>query len=336
MSTPLVTPRPFLIALTLICLCWLTGVAADVARAQQQQLPPVFNEDTAQAIELYRRGEMTAALNALSKVVEEREDDVNAQYYLGLALYSVGELDAARPSFEAVVKLLPEFADAHAKLALPLILNNDAAGALREGRRALELGDRSAEVHYAVGEAHLRQDEAAKALEEAEAALRIRPDMPEALILKSFASYDLKRHHEAAESLERFLKLNPNDEDAETWREQVETWRRFGRTEPEDKHDAPRTTFSPKEVEKKAHLLSRPEPQYSAGARKAGAQGTVVLRAVLSSDGTVKNMYVKRALGYGLTTRAVRAARMIKFEPATIGGRPVSQYIQIEYNFNLY
>ncbi len=37
-----------------------------------------------------------------------------------------------------------------------------------------------------------------------------------------------------------------------------------------------------------------------------------------------------------LLAAAVRAARRIKFVPATRDGRPVSQFIQIEYNFNLY
>jgi len=41
-------------------------------------------------------------------------------------------------------------------------------------------------------------------------------------------------------------------------------------------------------------------------------------------------------LGYGLTTEAVKAARLIKFHPAIKDGQPVSMSIQLEYNFNLY
>ena len=326
--------------LLLLFLCQLiagAGVAARARQQQQQQLPAVVNEDTAEGIKLYKQGDVRQAIKALRKVIEKRKNDVNAQYYLGLAYHSLGELLAAREPFETVVELLPNLADARAKLALMLIINNDAEGALREGGRALELGDQSAEVRYALGEAYLRQDKAAKALEEAEAALRLKPDMPAALILKSFACLDLKRHREAAEALERVLKLDPSSEDAEAWREQIETLRRFEREAARaDKPEEPRTTYSPRGVEQKARILSRPEPQYSEEARRTGAQGTVVLRGVFSSDGTLKNMYVKRALPYGLTARSMRAARAIKFEPATIGGRPVSQYIQIEYNYNIY
>ncbi|MDX6695309.1 MAG: hypothetical protein QOF02_3861, partial [Blastocatellia bacterium] len=39
---------------------------------------------------------------------------------------------------------------------------------------------------------------------------------------------------------------------------------------------------------------------------------------------------------YGLTEKAIAAARQIRFSPAMKDGRAVSQFVQIEYNFNLY
>jgi TonB family protein len=95
-------------------------------------------------------------------------------------------------------------------------------------------------------------------------------------------------------------------------------------------------TFNPKDVNVKARILSRPEPQYTEEARKNQVSGTVVLRAVFSSSGQVTNIRAVSGLPYGLTERAIAAAREIRFTPAMKDGRPVSQYIQIEYNFNLY
>jgi TonB family protein len=95
-------------------------------------------------------------------------------------------------------------------------------------------------------------------------------------------------------------------------------------------------TFSPREVNVKARILSRPEPQYTEEARKNQVSGTVVLRAVFSSSGQVTNIRAVSSLPYGLTERAIAAARQIRFTPAMKDGRAVSQYIQIEYNFNLY
>jgi TonB family protein len=94
--------------------------------------------------------------------------------------------------------------------------------------------------------------------------------------------------------------------------------------------------FSGKEVNSKAKVLSKPEPQYTEEARKNQVTGTVVLRAVFTSGGQVTNIRAVSGLPYGLTERAIAAARQIKFVPATKDGRQVSMYIQLEYNFNLY
>jgi TonB family protein len=94
--------------------------------------------------------------------------------------------------------------------------------------------------------------------------------------------------------------------------------------------------FSGKDVSSKARVLSKPEPQYTEDARKNQVTGTVVLRAVFTSGGQVTNIRAVSGLPYGLTERAIAAARNIKFVPATKDGRAVSMYIQLEYNFNLY
>jgi TonB family protein len=94
--------------------------------------------------------------------------------------------------------------------------------------------------------------------------------------------------------------------------------------------------FSGKDVTSKARVLSKPEPQYTEEARTNQVAGTVVLRAVFTSGGQVTNVRAVSGLPYGLTERAIAAARNIKFVPATKDGRSVSMYIQLEYNFNLY
>lgn len=90
------------------------------------------------------------------------------------------------------------------------------------------------------------------------------------------------------------------------------------------------------EVDQRARLLSKPEPHYTEEARRNQTTGTVVLRVVFSQTGQVTNIRALQPLPFGLTERAIAAARGIKFMPATINGRPVSVYMQLEYNFNLY
>lgn len=95
-------------------------------------------------------------------------------------------------------------------------------------------------------------------------------------------------------------------------------------------------TFTGREVEQRARLLFKPEPQYTEEARRNQIIGTVMLRVVFSSSGEVVQIRAVRTLPFGLTEKAIAAARQIKFVPAMKGGHAVSVHMQLEYNFNLY
>ena len=84
----------------------------------------------------------------------------------------------------------------------------------------------------------------------------------------------------------------------------------------------------------KARLLRKPQPSYTAKAEKERITGTVILKCVFASDGTVTHIQVIQGLPAGLTEAAIEAARKIKFIPATKDGRNVSMWMQLEYNFD--
>lgn len=96
------------------------------------------------------------------------------------------------------------------------------------------------------------------------------------------------------------------------------------------------TTYKGSEVDTKIKLKSRPPPDYTEEAKKKQIRGTVVLKCVFSRDGTVTNFEVIAGLPYGLTDKAIEAAKKIKFIPATKDGHNVSMWMLLEYNFNLY
>ena len=100
--------------------------------------------------------------------------------------------------------------------------------------------------------------------------------------------------------------------------------------------DTAQRIFTGKEVDTKARLMSKPEPNYTETARKHEVEGTVVLRVVFAASGQITNIRVVESLPDGLTERAIAAARKIKFIPATKEGKYVSMWMQLEYNFNLY
>jgi TonB family protein len=94
--------------------------------------------------------------------------------------------------------------------------------------------------------------------------------------------------------------------------------------------------YSGKDVGTKATVAKKPEPSYTRDARKDKIKGTVILRCVFAANGKVTNIRVVSGLPDGLTDQAIKAAQQIKFKPATKGGKPVSMWMQLEYNFNLY
>lgn len=94
--------------------------------------------------------------------------------------------------------------------------------------------------------------------------------------------------------------------------------------------------FRQNEVTQKAAITDKPEPSFTEQARKFNVTGVVRLRAILHSSGETRNITVVRGLPHGLTQKAVAAASRIRFKPARKDGRDVSQYVVLEYNFNIY
>jgi TonB family protein len=94
--------------------------------------------------------------------------------------------------------------------------------------------------------------------------------------------------------------------------------------------------FKTAEVTKKAVITAKPEPGFTEQARKFVVTGTVRLRAILAATGEVTNISVVKGLPHGLTEKAVAAAVQIRCTPAQKDGRAVSQYVTLEYNFNIY
>ena len=79
-----------------------------------------------------------------------------------------------------------------------------------------------------------------------------------------------------------------------------------------------------------------PDPEYSDEARKSKFQGSVILVAVIGSDGRTRDLHVLRSLGMGLDQKALEAVEKWRFLPAMKDNRPVAVQISIEVTFHLY
>ncbi len=83
--------------------------------------------------------------------------------------------------------------------------------------------------------------------------------------------------------------------------------------------------------------LLQPLPAYTEEARKARAEGIVLIQAVIRKDGTVDSFKVLRGLGYGLDESAINTiATKWRFKPGTYNGTPVDVQANIEVAFRLY
>lgn len=91
-----------------------------------------------------------------------------------------------------------------------------------------------------------------------------------------------------------------------------------------------------REVDRKVRVAMKPEPSYTELARQKQTEGTIVVKAVFSCNGSVTDIRVIDALPHGLTEQAIAALKKLKFVPAVKNGKYVSMWMQLEYNFNLY
>ena len=78
-------------------------------------------------------------------------------------------------------------------------------------------------------------------------------------------------------------------------------------------------------------------PNYTRAAMEAKIQGTVLLEAVVQTDGHVGETRVIRSLDtkYGLDREALRACQAWVFEPAQLDGSPVPLIVTMELSFTL-
>jgi len=83
-------------------------------------------------------------------------------------------------------------------------------------------------------------------------------------------------------------------------------------------------------------VIFNPEPSFSEEARKAKAQGIVLLLLVVGKDGHAYDIRVRQSLGMGLDEKAIEAVNRWRFRPATLHGQPVATKIAVQVDFHLY
>jgi TonB family protein len=82
-------------------------------------------------------------------------------------------------------------------------------------------------------------------------------------------------------------------------------------------------------------VISKVEPEYSDLARKAGLEGTVLLKIVINEEGIPQDVAVVKSLGMGLDESAKACVVKWRFKAAMRNGKPFKAAAQVEVNFKL-
>lgn len=83
-------------------------------------------------------------------------------------------------------------------------------------------------------------------------------------------------------------------------------------------------------------ILSKPRATYTDAARTNNVQGKVLVRVTFLANGQIGSVAAVKGLPYGLTERALAAARQIQFKPAMRNGQPYPVTKSIQYSFTIY
>lgn len=83
-------------------------------------------------------------------------------------------------------------------------------------------------------------------------------------------------------------------------------------------------------------ILSKQKPGYTDLARMYNITGVVRLRVTFLADGKIGDILPLQTLSFGLTKKAINAAKLIKFEPPTQNDVPYTVVKVVVYNFSIY
>jgi tetratricopeptide (TPR) repeat protein len=194
-----------------------------------------------QAADLFRQGQIQAAIDHLRQLVRLRPGHLDALRRLGSleliagepahalvnlkaaleldpehprtlnnagqAQLQLGSLPEAIDCFESAVRLSPDYALAHFNLGSALLASQRPLDALSCFTRALRIERNFAAAHAQAGRALLRLHRVAQALEHFERALALQPEHVDAWVGRAQALSDLERAPEALECCDRALAL---------------------------------------------------------------------------------------------------------------------------------
>jgi len=297
-------------------------------------------------IELYNKGSYKESIAVFQKVVKATPADAEARTFLALSQIKLGKIKDAEKSLEKSLQINPNQPNARKAMAYVLVLRSKSAETLKQMEALKALNAMDAESYYILGWAHLRLGNGEAALENADQSVKLNPKFANAYLLKAQAIMNrwnspkdykaiAEQYGSSADNIGKFIVLSAALPDAPFWRGQQETLKIFAAyySEQEKNKNSPDEASANMTPLK---ILAKPRANYTDQARQAGISGTIRLLVAFTENGKIENVLVLTSLGYGLDAQAIRAAKGIKYEPATRNGKPVTSVKPVEYTFTIY
>jgi TonB family protein len=269
----------------------------------------------------------TFAQNA--QAVQKGPDTAEEHIKKAKQAYEAKNFDLVKDEAKRALKIEKNMPEANLLLALAYRNQGKLKDGFKYVNEAIKYRQGFGEAHYALALLHFdrndrKQDDLKQAKAELDLAMTQGVRHSNALILKGILEVLTKRFEPALEAYKEALKvIKPTDPDLPRLQELVSALEIRAEFVSRKENVSYKRPFP----------LNSPFPRYTEEARKKRVQGTVNVMIVVTERGDVSSIFILSPLGYGLDQEAARAARQLKFSPATKDGKPVPylQNIQIEF-----
>lgn len=318
----------------------------------------VFSQQsTHPGIELYKAGKYREAIISLNGALKDKQYEKNGEIWnvLGLTYLAVDDLKNARKSIEKAMKLDQVNSVFHGNLAYVYLLQRNSKKARSEADKAIKIDPKNVPALIVRGTANYWEMKYDTAERDIDQAILLDDKSPQPYLVKSkiligrmsqrlVQGSSMRKERallgQAAETLKTGIEKCVSATKCKEITEEYETISifldYFSKNQPDDIY-APTSVPPPREPgTTPLKIISKPHPAYTDSARSAGVEGIILIAAMFGANGKIEHVLFLSRLGNGLDEQVLKAARSIKFEPATKDGKAVSVVKRIEYSFDIY
>ncbi|MDB9729180.1 tetratricopeptide repeat protein, partial [Amylibacter sp.] len=146
--------------------------------------------------------------------LEQRLNDADAHYNMGIALQKQNKLEEAIVAYNKALALKPDYAEAYNNMGTALQVQSKLEEAIEAYNKTIAIKPDYAEAYINMGTALLKQSKLEEATEAYSKALAVKPDYAEAYNNMGIALQEQGKLEEAIEAYNKALVINPDYADA--------------------------------------------------------------------------------------------------------------------------